>query len=152
MQNKNLRLILSTVSLLAAGYASSILAHQQSGTLGKPVGATDLYMVTCSTDSGGVSAKLLNSVSTGNAATTVKVSVRTQKGAKATNTTDSINGDTGTTAFSPEVNNVGGDGIYNLTVGKTAASKTPVPYIIDFHCLSSTNSHTGTDIMMLQNQ
>lgn len=139
--------VLSVSLLLATGV---VAAHSQSGTLGTAAGATDLYQVSCSDDGNGAGAayRLATSVKAG-AFAAGKVSITTQKGAKATNSTDPINGDANS---SPFVYTVGGNGVYYMTVGKTAASPAPVSYLIDFHCLGSTGGHAGTAIFTLQNQ
>jgi hypothetical protein len=149
MKNIVLKNTITAISLLLAiGYVESVSAHTQSGTLGSAAGATDLYQVLCSPDAS-PTAKLTSRVRTGTAVTAVKVSVRTQKGVKATNSTDNVNGDA---ISSPSVSNASGDGIYFMTVGKTVWTKVAVPYTLDFHCQSSAGEHTGTDWFTLQNQ
>lgn len=137
--------------LLFTGYAGVASAHEQSGSLGTGAGATDLYQVSCYNDGSGTGATshLATSVVAGYLAAGIKVSVRTQKGSKATNTTDPINGDS---VSSPFVYNAGGDGVYYMTVGKSAATIVPRSYNISFHCQNSSGGHTGTSWVMLQNQ
>jgi hypothetical protein len=151
MKNTFLKIAVATVPLLlAVGYTGTASAHSQTGSLGVGVGATDLYQVSCYDDGSGTGATayLASSVTTG-AAPLGRISVRTQKAAKATNTTDATNGDT---VGSPFVANNGGNGVYYMTVGKTSATAAPVSYTIQFHCVNSAGGHTGTSSVMLQNQ
>jgi hypothetical protein len=144
----------TTVALslfVSTGFIGNVFAHDQIGSLGKAAGATDLYEVTCFDDGTGTGGThhLTSSVLTGIAPTNLRVSVRTQKDAKATNSTDAVNGNS---VGSPLVDTVAGDGIYYLSVGKTVASTTATPYTADFHCENSTGGHTGTSSKLLQNQ
>lgn len=148
MNNRVLKNTVIAISMLLA--TGTAFAHSQSGSLGAGAGATDLYQVSCFDDGGGAGPAyhLANNIKAG-AFSAGKISIRTQKAAKATNSTDAISGDS---VYSPVVYNVGGNGVYYLTVGKTAASSAAISYIIDFHCLSSAGGHAGTSIYMLQNQ
>ena len=143
-----------TFTLVALVFAGTASAHDQLGNLGKSAGATDLYIVTCSNDGSGATAKLSTSVTVpaGTTANGVKVSVRTVAirpplSFKATNTTDAYNTDL---LSSPVVNTLGTDGDFYVSVGKSATGL--AAYQLAFHCLTSTNAHTGADIMMVQNQ
>lgn len=148
MKNIVLKNIVATSLLLTT---NAVFAHSQTGSLGKAAVATDLYQVTCEDDGNGAGSTsfLKTSVKTGIAPAGLKVSVRVQRLARATNTTDVINGDS---LGSPFVKTLGGDGVYYMTVGKTAASNVPISYSLEFHCESSTGGHTGTSWIPLQNQ
>lgn len=97
---KNLNFVISTLSLsLTIGYTSKVSAFFYTGTLGKSVGAIDLFQVNCRDELGFVTAKLSSTIKVKTTEPTVKVSVTTQKGVHATNVTDSLNGDIGSLAF-----------------------------------------------------
>jgi hypothetical protein len=136
-----------TASLvLALGHTDIALAHTQTGALGRSANATDLYLVECSTDVGGTTARLRARVLSRKSGLPL-VSVQTHKGSVATNRTDAVGGNP---KFSTAGNNFGGDGQYLVLVDK--AGKGAVTYTIDFHCQAGDGSHTGTDITTLQNQ
>lgn len=151
MKNTFLTVAMTAAALLLTGYANLASAHSQSGSLGTAAGATDLYQVTCSDDGSGTgsSYKLATSITVGYMPYSTRVSVRTEKGSKATNTTDPVNGDS---LSSPYAYNIGGDGVYYMSVGHTTATNLPRSYVINFHCVNSAGGHTGTTWVMLQNQ
>lgn len=147
---KNIRMkksVLAMALLFPLGQAGSAWAHDQSGSLGKSAGATDLYQVTCSTDSGGDSDHLNIQVLDSAPAASPMVSVQVQKGASAANSTDAKDGDT---AYSPLVSAKGGNGAYNVLVNKTASGAEN--YKLEYHCQAKDGEHTGTSIFVLQNQ
>ncbi len=132
--------------LIAVGHTNITLAHTQVGALGSGAGATDLYTVTCSTDSGGATFRLSMRVSDDTAGSG-KVGVQTRRGNIATNSTDQTGGDG---AYSPIVYNNGGDGAYNVLVDKPRSGTNN--YTLQFHCETSTGVHTGTSVVTNQNQ
>lgn len=147
---KNTRLknsVLAVALVLPLGQAGSVWAHDQNGSLGKSAGATDLYQVSCSTDSGGDSDHLNVQVLDSAPAASPMVSVQVQKGAAAANSTDPKDGDT---AYSPEVSVTGGNGAYTVMVNKTASGAEN--YALEYHCQAKNGNHTGTAIVPLQNQ
>jgi hypothetical protein len=73
--------------------------------------------------------------------------VRVQKGSVATNSTDATDGNA---KFSREGTNHAGDGVYQVLVDKSSAGTET--YTLEFHCESSTDIHTGTEDVQLQNQ
>jgi hypothetical protein len=143
--------VVSVSLLLILGYAQLTSAHSQGGSLGPAVGSTDLYQVSCFNDGAGAGAtyRLASRILTGPGTAAGKLSVRSQKGYTATNATDAANGNA---AYSPFAYNVAGDGVYYLTVGKTAGGTAWISYTVDFHCLGATGGHAGTSIIMLQDQ
>jgi hypothetical protein len=152
MKDKTLKNVIAAMLVFTTGgYTELATAHSQSETLGKPGWANDLYQVNCYDDGSGTGAanKLGMQVRTGTGAPGLKISVRTIKGAVAMNVTDAVNNDS---VYSAMNYNVGGAGLYYVSVGKTAASTVPTPYILQFHCTNSSNEHTGTSWVMLQNQ
>ncbi len=75
------------------------------------------------------------------------MSVQTRKGIIATNITDPIGGDG---ISSPVVHNWGGDGAYTVLIDKSGAGLNN--YALTFHCETATGVHTGTGIIINQDQ
>lgn len=156
MKTTTLKNALLTASLLAAaGYSATAPAHTLNfKSLGKGAKATDTYEVTCSTDGGGTSYRLVAEVRDDAPVAAPSVSVQIIKGSVASNATDSVDGDGN---YSPAAsvtpnpaNPNGGNGVYYVLVNKTKAGAEN--YSLEFHCLSSTGSHTGTSVVARQNQ
>lgn len=145
--------------LLATGYAEIASAHDLSGELGLAAGATDLYQITCSLYADTTpSARLETSITAGADPSNtrypviplgVKVSVRAQRLFKATNVTDGKNNDG---LGSPFASTNSGDGVYYVTVGKSARTLMPVHYSLAYHCKTAANDHADTSHAQLQNQ
>lgn len=132
--------------VLAVGHTPIALAHTQTGSLGSGAGATDLYTVTCSTDSSGATFRLRIRVKD-NTSGSSRVQAQTRKSSIATNSTDPSGGNT---AYSPTVYNNSGNGAYNVLVNKSASGTNS--YTLEYHCQTEAGGHTGTDITTLQNQ
>lgn len=142
------------LSLAALGQADSVLAHDQSGSLGTAASAVDYYEVQCYNDGSGDTAHLYTQVinyTTG--ANVPKVSVQVLwtgapvvKNNIASNTTDPINGDT---VDSPIIRQSGANGWYYMSVNKTGAGS--LVYDVTYHCQTADGSHTGTNIVMIAN-
>jgi hypothetical protein len=148
MKNTSLKYILLTLSALsAAGHSGIAPAHDKTGALGTNEHATDLYQVTCASDAGGATAKLVMQVKDNAPAAAPRVSVQVIKGKLARNATD--NGDGDANFSSPAIVN-GGNGAYLVAVDKTAAGSES--YALEFHCQASSGAHTDTSIATLQNQ
>lgn len=143
---RNFFLVSGTAALLAAGTPNVALAHTETGTLGIDASATDLYLITCDDNGNGVPAYLLTQV-VSSAKTGPLIGVLTSKGSQAVNSTDPANGDAN---YSPAVKVEGGRGDYLLAVSKTKKGKGV--YVLQYHCLTATDVHTGTEIVTLQNQ
>jgi hypothetical protein len=143
----SIHIVLSALALAAALPAGTASAHSQAGTLEKPAGATDLYVVSCFDDGNGPPARLDIRVLDVGPVRPPKVSAQTWKGSVATNSTDRVDGDS---AFSRESSNEGGAGDYYVAVDKTRSGRET--YTLDFHCMTAANAHTGTEIVMIQNQ
>jgi hypothetical protein len=133
--------------LFAAGQAGVASAHSLNGTLGQPVGATDLFQISCTSDSGATTGRLQLRVKDNAPSKPPLLSVRGQRLNRAVNGTDQIDGDAG---YSPAVNVIGTNGVYYVTVAKTKAGAES--YTLEFHCQSSTGVHTGTSYAQTQNQ
>lgn len=147
-----------TVSvLIAAGYAGIASAHTQTGVLGKRVDTSDIYEITCADDGNGPPARLEVEIEDLLPVKPPRVSVLVQKeGSESVTTTDPKDGDNrpGLT-----VSNNGGAGTYTVTVSKLPKPGKPDKtrrykelYSLDYHCITSSNQHTGTTLSTIQNQ
>jgi hypothetical protein len=139
MKNISLRNIVVTISLLMpVGYAGIATAHDQSGSLGAPAKATDMYLVTCSDfgDGSGATEHLYLQIS--GFGPGLKVSAQVFKDGKALNSTAGV-------VVGKALN--GGDGDYTVTVNKSAAGN--ATYGISYHCESKSGGHTDTTIRQL---
>jgi hypothetical protein len=141
------KMLLMSVSLLVIGFAQTVFAHEQGGILGNAANAVDYYQINCTDDGTGPADHLVVAIMDAAPKKAPLLSVQVTKGKLAQNTTDSIDGDA---AFSPEVSLQGGNGAYYVTIDKTKAG--PEVYTLDYHCITASNEHTGTDIFNLQNQ
>jgi hypothetical protein len=82
-----------------------------------------------------------------NTPSAARLSIQAIRDNGATNSTDAVNANA---AYSPTILQAGSDGYFYLTVNKTAAGA--VNYSIQYHCQTSDNQHSGTDIVQLTNQ
>jgi hypothetical protein len=136
------------IMMAALGFTTNAVAHDQIGALGEDGSATDYYLVTCSTDAGGVTGQLETFIY--DPTTTQgggKISVVSQFGNAATTASDPVRTDTnpGPPAYLP-----GTDGTYNLFVHKLKAG--PKNYLLSYQCLTSEGVHTGTALITIQDQ
>lgn len=155
MHSKPMNPVLTLAMLLTMiGQTGIASAHSLSGTLGKAAGATDLYQVTCSTDSGGVTGRLTVEVLDAAPVAGPKVSVQVVKGSLAGNSTDPKDGDydaKGEAVYSPAIHVYGGDGPYYMLVDKTSAGAEI--YAVEYHCETANGEgHTGSSSFLLQDQ
>ncbi|NOT83263.1 MAG: hypothetical protein HOP02_00470 [Methylococcaceae bacterium] len=142
------KILLSTAILLSAGFSSITLAHSGGATLGADASATDLASVTCYDDGNGPADHLLIAVEDGSAPIPgLLVNMQAFKDNKMTNVTDPVSGDGNS---SPEAMLRGGNGDYRISVNKTNTGLRD--FEVTFHCETSNNIHTGTDINVLQVQ
>lgn len=175
MRKVTLKNKLVIASMMAAlGFTTEAIAHNQAGALGEAADATDYYMVTCSTDAGGVTDKL--QVSILDPTTTQgggKESVVVKQGTVVTTASDPVrvhwvdangnpisigdiyHGVEGAhpipdTEYGPETYLLGGNGVYDVMVHKLKES--PKNYVLQYHCLTANDLHTGTSIILLQDQ
>lgn len=149
MINMKLKEVFVTASLLGVfGYAGCAAAHDINGALGKAAGATDYYQVECFDDGTGPTDHLIVEIKDLAPVAAPMVSVQVTKGKIAKNTTDAVDGNA---TYSPIINIKAGNGIYYLTVDKTAANAET--YNLQVHCETSGDQHTGTnEPVLLQNQ
>ncbi|GAB6140752.1 hypothetical protein JCM14076_14810 [Methylosoma difficile] len=143
--NMTLKNTLLAASLLTvAGFAS---AHDQAGSLGSGIGATDYYVVTCDDDGSGTPARLAVSIIDQAPVVAPVISVQVVKDLLAANATDQVDGDA---TPSPTITVAAGPGDYFVIVDKTKAGAET--YNMTYHCTTNTGIHTGTSIFMLQNK
>jgi hypothetical protein len=135
---------------LAAGYAGTVSAHNQGGSLGSKADAIDAYLVACSDDGNGPPARLVVEIRDKLPVKPPLVSVQVQAGSDTKSIADPKDGDK---RFSPGISVNGGVGPYAVTVGKLnkpgkgdKTRKHPEIYEFEFHCMSGSGAHTGTDI------
>jgi hypothetical protein len=176
IEMKKSQKIITASLLIAAGYASVVSAHNQSGSVGTAASgaaATDVYQVTCSNDGSGAPAQLFAQVAdlAPVLATLVSVQiVHPLDGLSTVLSEDPVDGDTATvsttgastTGWSPGVTLKGGAAanaqIYLINVNKqytastVAAQKGPELYNLQLHCQTATGVHTGTNWIQTQNQ
>lgn len=146
MKSEFLRHGLVPVLALAVSWFGGIAsADTQSGALGKPSGATDLYLVNCFDNGVGAPALLEAQIKDRSQAKPPFVSVQIFKGNAAANTTDPKAGE-----GSPEAVLNGGPGEYYVAVDKTR--KGPKIYQLEFHCVTGSDQHSGMNVVPLQNQ
>ncbi|MGH8474703.1 MAG: hypothetical protein ACRERV_03645 [Methylococcales bacterium] len=141
--------LLVCLTLFSGVYSAGLSCHDLFGkTLGQPFYATDVYHVTCTTDSGGASDYLETSIidttqTTGGG----KISAVTKGGGVVEQTGDPGRNDGN---YSPPLLVHGGNGLYEVFVHKL--NKGPKIYSLQYHCKSSGGAHTGTEIITIQNQ
>ncbi len=148
--------LLAIATLLGIGNAGVAAAHNQGGALGKSSTAADIYEVACSNDSNGSPAALEARIKDIAPVAPPLVTVQIQKNSVTVTSADSVDGDR---KFSPLVGNSGGEGVYIVTVSKTVTPGKPVKrlaykeiYLLEYHCVTASDAHTGTEIGQKQNQ
>lgn len=127
------------------------LAHSVAGTFDPAGGnphATVYADITCFDDGNGAAAALYARIKDLSAPVAgLLVNLQLQKGNSATNTSDPGVGDAD---FGPAVQLNAGEGVYRLLINKTAAGARTVE--LEYHCLTATGVHTGTDAVARQVQ
>jgi hypothetical protein len=147
---------LAASMLAAAGHAGIASAHTQTGVLGKRADASDIYEITCIDDGNGTPARLEVQIEDLVPIKAPLVNVQVQKNSESVTATDPKDGDN---RPGPLVGNTGGAGAYTVTVSKLPKPRKPDKtrrkkelYRLTYHCVTSSNQHTGTDIVTTQNQ
>ncbi|MDI1231165.1 MAG: hypothetical protein PSU93_08460 [Methylobacter sp.] len=137
--------------LVAVGHAGITFAHDAGALIdgaGNNASATDLAAVTCTDDGNGVPHHLFGRVKDSSSPVPgLLVNFHIYKGQQMTTSTDPVSGDDN---YSPGVSLNGGPGTYYISVTKTSAGARDFNVI--WHCVTSDNKHTGTDITVLQIQ
>ncbi|MBX9894316.1 MAG: hypothetical protein K2Y09_03935 [Nitrosomonas sp.] len=139
----------SIIWVVVLGYVRSGSAHD-AGTVmdssGTVAAFTGYALVTCFDNGNGPADHLLASVKDlSRAQDGLLVNLQIIKGNRAISTTDPVSGDAN---FSPEVKIHGGNGTYLLLVNKTKAGARS--FAVSYHCITTDNRHTGTDIEVQQ--
>lgn len=137
--------------LVAAGFANIALGHSGGGTLDpgqSNATATDLAAVTCFDDGNGAPHHLFGQIKDmSQPVPGLLLSFNIYKGNQMISTTDTVSGDAN---YSQGIQLNGGPGVYYISATKTAAGARIFDVI--WHCVTSNDVHTGTDIAVLQFQ
>jgi hypothetical protein len=151
MKIASLKKAFMTASILvAAGHAGLSLAHSGGGVLdpgGNNASATDLAAVTCYDDGNGAPHHLFGQIKDMSAPGGPLLSFHIYKGLQMTTSTDTVPGDA---FYSPAVQLNGGPGVYYISATKTGPGARLFDVI--WHCVTSGDVHTGTDIAIYQIQ
>lgn len=161
VMNKTIAIMAVQIAVIA-GYSSLTVAHSlpnnSVGLPGSGAAKSDIYNVHCYDDGAGPTEKLFFHVQArDNAATKGPVvSIKAKKGA-ATPGVD-IDANKGDTAWVIPTAVAGGDGEFTVVVNKSAYTGKAKEnlgaqvYSGVAHCQTSSGGHTGTDIMLIQNE
>ncbi len=129
----------------------SVMAHTAGGPIdaaGNNAHATDYGYISCYDDGNGPAEYLLVQIEDGSPPVPgLLVSLQVFKDNKMINVTDPISGDG---VPSVPVKLQGKNGTYNIAINKTAAGKRD--FSVTYHCETSGDIHTGTDIGVFQLQ
>jgi len=152
MKSASLKKIIMAASIMvAAGYAGGALAHSAGATIdsdGNNASATDLAQVICYDDGDGPADHLYVTIQDNSPPVSgLLLSAQIFKDGQMTNVTDTVSGDANS---SPPARISGGDGVYYLSVSKTATGARN--FTVTYHCQTAADVHTGTDITVLQGQ
>jgi hypothetical protein len=141
-----------TTTLLIAALATGALpafADSARATLdpaGNRATFTGMARITCFNDGNGNAASLVARIrDNSDSIHGLMVSLQLVKDRAALSISDEISGDA---AYSDYIALPGGNGEYLMLVNKTAAG--PRSFDLEWHCLTATNAHTGTDITLQQ--
>lgn len=130
-----------------------LYAHDQYGVLGPAAGATDYYRIQCSNDGSGNAGKLVVTVKAGKKkGPPLNLQLATQSPETITNLTDANPKDKLSSRTVEVADDIDGsaNGYYFVAVNKSAAGTQS--YQLQYHCMTSSGVHTGTDIEAWQNQ
>jgi hypothetical protein len=144
--DKIVKIIFFVVSL---GYVAVSSAHDAGATMdpnGNVANFTGYALVTCFNDGNGDADHLTASIKDSSPQQdNLLVNLQIIKGSHANSTTDPVSGDGNS---SPAVSVHGGNGVYFLLVNKTAAGARS--FLVSYHCMTASEVHTGTDIVVQQ--
>lgn len=139
------------LALLGVTFLSThALAHESTGTLGANARFVDYYQVTCSDDGSGAPASLLVQIRDNAPAAAPLLEVIVHRGIAASSV-NAAAADPGVYSTPIAVN--GAAGLFNVFVRKTGAAAEN--YSLNCHCMTGANGtglHTGTDVVLRQNQ
>lgn len=142
------RVAATIFTAITLGYAGISGAHEAGATMdpdGTTASFTGYALVTCIDDIGVTDSLVASIKDTSPPQDKLLVSLQIIKGSRAASTTDPISGDGN---FSPEVRVHGGSGVYQVLVNKTIAGARS--FIVSYHCMTASNEHTATEIVVKQ--
>lgn len=113
-------------------------AHDETGSLGAPAGATDIWSVNCTTGDKN-NARLEVSVTNVTKASPI-LSVQIKKNGNSQSTSDPVGGDGN---YSSVISLSEGDGAYQMILNKAGPGS--LKYAIQLHCKTGSGLHTGND-------
>ena len=151
------KVILLGLLIIASGYQFKAVAHSNNNQSLKKEstaltsGPTDLWVISCSNDGNGPTAYLKVQLQA-TPATHLQIS-RNQQSISVTGVSTAQGKFSKTITLKPvkpgtTVND--GNGDYLVMVNKSQASR--ASYSFDYHCMTASGGHTGTDISAVQNQ
>ena len=148
MKIASLKKVFITASILiVTGHTGNALAHS-GGAIIDPgsnnASATDLAAVTCGSGTHHLTARVRDN---SGPASGLLLSLHLYKGTQMTTITDTVSGDAN---YSPYINLNGGAGVYYMSATKTNAGVRV--FDVEWHCQSSDDQHTDTDLGVLQFQ
>ncbi|MEQ1638845.1 MAG: hypothetical protein ABL903_19470 [Methylococcales bacterium] len=142
------KILLATGILLSSGFISNAMAHSGNGPLGPDASATDLATVECFDDGNGPGDHLVIQIEDLSPPVPgLMVNMQAFKGNVMTNITDTVSMDGNPSAIGTLK---AGNGVYYISVNKTDAG--PRTFNVTWHCETSTNVHTGSELNVLQVQ
>lgn len=148
MQNKFFQTLMAATLATAAGQA---LAHSAGAVLdaaGNNASATDMAQVICYDDGNGTPHHLYTQIQDLSPPVPgLYLSTQIYTDTQMANATDPVSGDT---SPSPVAAVAGGEGPYYVVISKTAAGARTFDFT--YHCQTANDTHTGTDISVLQVQ
>ena len=122
----------------------TVVAHEQSGTLGDAASATDIYTIVCEAGSSQVYFDFYSSLPKGSP-TDLVLSAQVLGGKNTITMTDPNSSD----KLPSRGDEIQSDGLIVL-VNKNKTGK--ANFALDYHCQSASGDHTGTEITQIQNQ
>jgi hypothetical protein len=148
LSSKVLGVVAASLLLAQSPFASAHTKRAVFDPAGDRAAFTALARATCFDDGAGAPASLVVRIRDNSAPVEgLYLSLQIIKGTQAISTTDTTSGDA---AYSDLVAIYGGAGVYTLVLTHTRAGTRD--FDIEWHCLTASGAHTGTDIMVDQFQ
>jgi len=144
--NPSRSILVSTCPLLLL-FCSQAQAHTQLGALGLSATATDIYQASCLDDGNGPPHHLTTQIMDMAPVAAPVITLTVSKDGKTKSTFDPRDGDS---QYSPALTVEAGAGNYLLTVTKSAVGKES--YMLQYHCITANNVHTGSTLIKKQDQ
>lgn len=143
-------ILLAMPTLVALLSATTAVAHNIEGALGKDRSAIDVYQIHCYDDGTGPNDHIAASIKDLNPVAKPIISMQLATSTAALNTTDKSDGNTISSPVIRLKGNGSGDDYYLLSVDKTSTGEEI--YSVEYHCQTSDNQHTGTNTAELIKQ